>query len=83
MNQLAISVEIIRNATLFILGNLTTYVASYLRITVGVDVDYGDMLFLSGTIRVIEGFLTGPLGGISCKYLGFRWTCLLGGLIFR
>ena len=67
---------------LLILGNLMTYMASSLR-RVDPDMEYGMMLWVSGTCRVVGGSLCGPLGGLSCRYLGYKYTCLLGGLLFR
>ena len=58
------------------------YMASTLR-QVDPTLNYGMMLWISGTGKIAEGLFSGVLGGNSCKYFGYRKTMLIGGLIFR
>ena len=70
------------NVILFI-ANLMTYMASYIRWETGETIEYATMLWISSCNRLLGGLFAGPLGGLLTKYIGFRWTCLAGGLVYR
>ena len=62
----------------FSIGNLTTYVTSYLRTTAALPVDYADTMWLDSALRVTMGPLY-ALGGLLHGRLGPRLTTALGG----
>ena len=62
----------------FSIGNLTTYVTSYLRTAAGLPVDYADTMWLDSVLRVTMGPLY-ALGGLLHGRLGPRLTTALGG----
>ncbi|KAF0307574.1 hypothetical protein FJT64_021127 [Amphibalanus amphitrite] len=62
----------------FSIGNLTTYVTSYLRAGAALPVDYADTMWLDSVLRVTMGPLY-ALGGLLHARLGPRPATALGG----
>ena len=62
----------------FSIGNLTTYVTSYLREVAKLPVDYADTMWLDSVLRATMGPLY-ALGGLLHARLGPRLTAAVGG----
>ena len=66
-----------------VLGNLNTYIMSYLRVRLGNDhYSYDDFIFVSQG-KAFVGALFGPLGGFVAAKIGLRPCLSLGSVIYR
>lgn len=68
--------------TFYTLGNINTYLTSYLRANVDKDLTYASTIWLNAAFMLGQGALM-MAGGILENRIGPRLTCLLGSLIFR
>lgn len=68
--------------TFYTLGNINTYMASYLRQNVDPEITYSSSIWINAAFMLGQGTLM-MVGGILERKIGARWTCLLGSLIYR
>lgn len=67
--------------TFYTLGNVNTYLTSYLRKNVDPEITYASSIWLNAAFMLGQGTLM-SVGGIMENRCGPRLTCLVGSLIF-
>lgn len=65
----------------FTLGNMSTYLMSYLRSRDGSSVTYSYSIWISSLMYLGQGTLM-AVGGMLERRIGARWTCLIGCSMF-
>lgn len=68
--------------TFYTLGNVNTYMTSYLRQYVDPNANYADSIWVNAAFMLGQGTLM-MVGGLLERRFGARTTCLLGSAIFR
>ncbi|CAG2100853.1 unnamed protein product [Medioppia subpectinata] len=67
--------------TFYTLGNVNTYMTSYIRHTVDPTATYANSIWVNAAFMLGQGSLM-TVGGLLEVRLGPRWTCLLGSIVF-
>ncbi|OTF73767.1 hypothetical protein BLA29_014010 [Euroglyphus maynei] len=68
--------------TFYTLGNVNTYLTSYIRVHVDPTVTYASSIWINAAFLLGQGSLM-MVGGILENKIGPRFTCMIGSLIFR
>lgn len=68
--------------TFYTLGNVNTYLTSYIRVHVDPTVTYASSIYINAAFLLGQGTLM-MVGGILESKIGPRFTCLIGSFIFR
>lgn len=67
--------------TLYTFGNMNTYITSYIKKRVDHNINYSQTIWVNAAAMFGQGSLM-MVGGILEGYIGARWTCIIGSVIF-
>ncbi|XP_023228151.1 uncharacterized protein LOC111628560 [Centruroides sculpturatus] len=67
--------------TLYTFGNMNTYITSYMKKRVDHNIDYSQTIWVNAAAMFGQGSLM-IVGGVLERFIGARWTCLIGSVIF-